>query len=222
MKSTHTPNWMLDDAFRRRARMLWRSRFFWRVTLFGNICVLGGAALFHWLEREVNPGVGDFIDSLGWAVSLVTTVGSATVVPVTTGGKVLAMFLMTGGAVFLWSYMALFVSALIGPELRAIERELNQIETDLPPQAEVNQASATGKKFGKEIESAPVPAYPRFDSRSVFLRGGTRSVGLLACPLGIGIRPIERRRKPIRFLPPTFRLPQGCRVSATFVDASSV
>jgi hypothetical protein len=112
----------------KRLRTLARTPLFWAITLWGNACVLGGAALFHHFESGVNPHVGGFIDSLGWSVGVATTVGGP-LGPVTLQGKVLAIVMMMGGALFLWSYMALFVGALVEPELERIERDVSGLRT---------------------------------------------------------------------------------------------
>jgi hypothetical protein len=74
--------------------------------------------------------VVQFVDSLSWAVGMVTTVGGGTVYPVTLSGKILGIFMMMGGALFLWSYMALFIGILIEPELSHIQREVDEIQHD--------------------------------------------------------------------------------------------
>lgn len=39
--------------------------------------------------------------------------------------------MMMGGAIFLWSYMALFVGVLVDPDLEKLQRELSEIQHDL-------------------------------------------------------------------------------------------
>lgn len=101
---------------------------FWLLTVWGNIFVGVGAWLLYTLEYQVNPDVRDFLDCLIWAVGIVTTVGNSHIQPQTLGGKVLTIFVMIGGAVFLWSYMALFIGALIDPELQVLEREMHDLQ----------------------------------------------------------------------------------------------
>jgi hypothetical protein len=115
---------------KRRVGALVRTPLFWLITLWGNFCILAGAALFHWFESGLNPELHDFLDSLSWAVGIVTTVGTS-FGPVTSLGKVLGIGMMMGGALFLWSYMALFVGALVDPELREIEREVAEIQQEV-------------------------------------------------------------------------------------------
>ena len=49
------------------------------------------------MESEVNPNVHGLWDSFWWAIVTITTVGYGDIYPVTTGGRVLAIFLMLGG-----------------------------------------------------------------------------------------------------------------------------
>jgi hypothetical protein len=46
-------------------------------------------------------------------------------------GKVLGIVLMIGGTVFLWSYMALLVGAIVAPEMNFFEREIKDIESGI-------------------------------------------------------------------------------------------
>jgi hypothetical protein len=115
---------------KKRLVFLLRTPFFWWVTLWGNAWVGFGALAFHRTESGINPSVHSFLDSLSWAVGIVTTVGGG-IYPVTQVGKVLAILMMMGGALFLWSYMALFVGAFVDPELQQIEREVSEIQRDL-------------------------------------------------------------------------------------------
>ncbi len=116
---------------RQRIVSLVRTPFFWVITLWGNAWIFGGAIVFHYFERGENTSVQTFLDSLTWAVGTVTTVGASNLYPVTTVGKVLNICMMMGGALFLWSYMALFVGAFVDPELRLIEREVADLQHEL-------------------------------------------------------------------------------------------
>lgn len=115
----------------RRVKFLWSSPFFVYFTLVGNCLIVLAALLFHTIEANQNPEVQSFLDSLVWTVGVVTTVGSSPVTPVTQFGKILSIFLMLGGSLFLWSYMGLIVSAIISPELAHIEREVRHIESEV-------------------------------------------------------------------------------------------
>lgn len=68
-----------------------------------------------------------------------TTVGSGNIFPVTFAGKMIGIFMMMGGALFIWSYMALFIGILIEPELRYIEREVSEIQHEMRDLTNVKQ-----------------------------------------------------------------------------------
>ncbi|MFN9066306.1 MAG: ion channel, partial [Bdellovibrionales bacterium] len=93
----------------RRIGFLFRTPIFWLLSIGGNLFMLLGAYVLRWLEGEVNPATQSLLDCFNWAVGIVTTVGASPIAPVTTNGKVLMIFMMIGGTVFLWSYMALFI-----------------------------------------------------------------------------------------------------------------
>lgn len=106
-------------------------RLFWLFTFLGNGCVGGGAILFHYFEYGNNPSMSHYLDSLTWAVGIVTTVGSGNIAPVTIEGKVLQIFMMMFGAVFLWSYMAMFIGILVEPDLALLEKEVSEIQHEV-------------------------------------------------------------------------------------------
>ncbi len=118
-------------SLHRRVVYLFRTPMFWWITVFVNSAVFGGASLFHWLEFGANPKIGSFLDCLMWAMGIVTTVGGTDIFAVTPEGKILTIFLMAGGAIFLWSYMALLVGVLVDPDLEKLQREVAEIQHDL-------------------------------------------------------------------------------------------
>lgn len=77
------------------------------------VLMLGVAAAFYALEHEANPRCGSFLDALYFAVSTSTTVGYGDVVPVTTAGRVLAIFAMLGGTAVFVGFTGLFAGAVL-------------------------------------------------------------------------------------------------------------
>lgn len=120
-----------------RIGFLFRTPIFWLLTIGGNLFMFSGAFALHRLESEINPQTQSLLDCVSWAVGIVTTVGASPITPITTNGKVLMILMMIGGTVFLWSYMALFIGALIGPELKEIESDVAQLQNETAKEHEL-------------------------------------------------------------------------------------
>lgn len=67
------------------------------ICTLASIVIISGALGFHYMEAGVNPNVHSLWDSFWWTIVTITTVGYGDIYPVTTGGRILAMFLMLGG-----------------------------------------------------------------------------------------------------------------------------
>ncbi len=111
-----------------RISTLIQTPLFWILSIFGNGFVLLGTWLINYFESPTNPSATEFIDCLIWAVGLVTTVGASSLHPITLGGKLVMLVMMVGGAVFLWSYMALFIGTFVDPELKVLEDKLTSLQ----------------------------------------------------------------------------------------------
>ncbi|MDZ4678319.1 MAG: potassium channel family protein [Oligoflexia bacterium] len=147
-------------SFRRTLRAIWRRVYFlihqplfWALTVFGHGITLLSSILFYYLEKNYNPEVQSFLDCLSWSTGLMTTIGYGVVVPVTTPGKILSIGMMLIGSLFLWSYMALFVRALLTPDLGHLEKEMDELESGL---TKINKAihldNETANKLIHSIE----------------------------------------------------------------------
>lgn len=71
------------------------------------------ATLFLWVEREANPLVKSWFDALYMTINTMTGVGYGDIVPVTTGGRTIAMLAMLGGTALFAAYTALVASAIL-------------------------------------------------------------------------------------------------------------
>lgn len=123
-------NWQLFNVMRTRLMPLLKMPVFWTVTFIGNGFIACGAVGLHYYEQDFQSKPLTVLDSLSWAIGLVTTVGYGDLTPVTSGGKILGIVLMIGGTLFLWSYMGLLVGVLLAPDISLIERELKGIKRE--------------------------------------------------------------------------------------------
>ncbi|MAE74968.1 MAG: hypothetical protein CL675_12815 [Bdellovibrionaceae bacterium] len=88
----------------------------------GNAVTFASAYLFLILERATNPNVSNYIDALWWAMCTISTVGYGDIAPITTGGRLVGIFLIITGVTFFLSFLALLVSvmsALLNEELQS-------------------------------------------------------------------------------------------------------
>lgn len=115
----------------KRLGALFKQPFFWTLTGIGNSLILIGSISLYLSEESTQPAPFKFIDSLLWSTSLVTTIGYGNHVPLTTYGKVTVLILMMLGTLFVWSYMAFIVTALISPELTTLEKDLDEVEREI-------------------------------------------------------------------------------------------
>jgi voltage-gated potassium channel len=79
-----------------------------------SIVIVFSASLgFHYFEMDINQNVHGFWDSFWWAMTTVTTVGYGDIYPVTTGGRIIAIFLMLTGIGTLGLYTAAIASYVL-------------------------------------------------------------------------------------------------------------
>lgn len=124
--------------FGRRLRMLIRQPIFIWLTVWGHGAIFTGTALFYQFEHESNPSLQSWLDAAYWAIATVTTVGYGDIIPTTVGGKIVSIFMMILGSVFLWTYTALLAGAIVAPELshlgssvRDLEKEIDELTAEL-------------------------------------------------------------------------------------------
>lgn len=118
-------------SYKRRMQTLFKTPMFWLLTFIGNLVIFIGSVLLYYFESNQNFSKLEFIDCLLWSTSLTTTIGYNTYVPITFAGKITVISMMLFGTLFVWSYMAFLVTALIAPELSLLEHEMQKVEVDL-------------------------------------------------------------------------------------------
>lgn len=102
------------------------------ITVLGNALIVLFSYIVCEYEQALNPKINSVLDSIWWGYATATTVGYGDIVPVTTVGRLLGIFLMLTGTALFATYTALFAQAILGKEYRKIgiieKRELNQNE----------------------------------------------------------------------------------------------
>ncbi len=59
-----------------------------------------------------------------------TTIGYGNYMAQTIHGKILVLFMMLFGTLFIWSYMAFLVTSFFTPELKEIEKDFHEFEKE--------------------------------------------------------------------------------------------
>jgi voltage-gated potassium channel len=130
MSSVSKRERLVAKRFHYRLYKLLSYKFFWFLTLTGLVLMAVSAVLVYNLESH-HQSEKEFIDYIVWIVGIVTTVGYGNIEIQTFPGKVIACCMMLLGSLYLWSYMAFLVTALIEPEIRKVGKEVHELEQDL-------------------------------------------------------------------------------------------
>ena len=98
------------------------------LTLVGNGFLLAATTAVYWIEKDVNPHIHSYFDSLWWGVATITTVAYGDVVPVTFAGRVIGIFLIYTGTVMFVTFTGLILMLLMKEE---VEREISPLEREV-------------------------------------------------------------------------------------------
>jgi voltage-gated potassium channel len=82
------------------------------------LIILSGASAFYYFEHPTNPTVHGFWDAIWWAITTTATVGAGDVNVTTTGGRVVAIFLIFMGIGALGTFIAAIDTYVIRHEER--------------------------------------------------------------------------------------------------------
>lgn len=98
------------------------------LTVVGNSILVIATLIVYFLEKDVNPDMKTYFDSLWWGVSTITTIGYGDVLPITFAGKIISIFLMYTGTVLFVTFTGVIMTFLMKEE---VERELGPIEKEV-------------------------------------------------------------------------------------------
>ncbi len=106
---------ILNNSFRLNKVLIriMLSKAFISISVVGNTVILCFSMLFYHLESPQNPEVNEYLDALWWAFSTATTVGYGDIIPMTTLGKILGIFLMLVGTALFATYTAIFAQSIL-------------------------------------------------------------------------------------------------------------
>lgn len=113
--------------FWRQLNKVGRNPIFLILTMLGNSILLSCAGLFYFVEYGHNPNVHNFGDALWWTFVTMTTAAYGDIVPFTTAGRLIAVFLMLTAGVLFFSFIALLSSAFVEVEFLELEREVREL-----------------------------------------------------------------------------------------------
>ena len=85
------------------------------VAILTVVFIFVGAMLVLGLEENINPGINTAGDALWWATVTASTVGYGDIVPLTPGGRWVAVFLMTAG-IGLFGTLTAYVATTLVPK----------------------------------------------------------------------------------------------------------
>lgn len=96
--------------------------------IVGNLILIVSTILVYYLEKDLNPHLKTYFDSLWWGVSTITTVGFGDVIPITFGGRITAIVLMYSGTVLFIMFTGMLVSLWLRQE---VKEEIDPLEKDI-------------------------------------------------------------------------------------------
>lgn len=119
--------------FRKESRKLFRAFLhptFLYLAVTGNGILLAATTVVYYLERNINPRMGSYLDSLWWGVSTITTIGFGDVVPITFAGRIIGIALMYLGPtlfiLFTGTLLQFLLKEEIQKDLAPLEKEVRQ------------------------------------------------------------------------------------------------
>ncbi|MBL4885787.1 MAG: ion transporter [Planctomycetaceae bacterium] len=124
-------------------------------TLVTVITILTGSVAVLVFEAEAESSIRTGKDAIWWTIVTMTTVGYGDYVPVTPGGRMVAIILMTVGVAIFATYTAFVASMLIEPGEAEQTKELKEIKLEL--HALRDQLTELNRALGSTVQSKPEP-----------------------------------------------------------------
>ena len=126
-----------------------KGSLFVALTLAVNTFTIASALIFFYLEEGQNDKVTDLLDSIWWSFNTITTVGHGDIAPVTSGGKILGIFLMLLGTGMFATYTALLGIIFLGRnsyDLEHGQKNMAKVLLDIQSKVEVIEKKMERKK----------------------------------------------------------------------------
>ena len=114
-----------------QVRKVFKNPIFAAMTVVGNLALFAAAGIFYLLEHGTNPAVAHPFDAIWWAAVTMTTVGYGDVVPITTGGRIVAVVLMLTAGVLFLAFIALLSAAFVELEFRELGGEMEKVRKEV-------------------------------------------------------------------------------------------
>lgn len=104
------------------------------LTVGGNSLLVLASYVLYLIEKDVNPKIHTFFDALWWGIATITTVAYGDIVPVTTAGRVVGIFLIYTGTVLFVTFTGVVLLLLmkdeVKTEIRPLKKEIKKEEKE--------------------------------------------------------------------------------------------
>lgn len=106
------------------------TRFFFNpaflyITIIGNTVLFTLTTIVYFVERNTNPTIKNYFDSLWWGIATITTIGYGDVIPHTMIGRICGIFLMISGPLLFITSTSVLVTLWLKDE---VEREISPLQ----------------------------------------------------------------------------------------------
>jgi len=102
------------------------------LTVGGNSVLLATSYILYLLEKDINPNIHSYFDTLWWGIATITTVAYGDIVPITFAGRLVGIVLIYTGTVLFVTFTGLIFFILmkdeVRTEIRPLEKEIKKEE----------------------------------------------------------------------------------------------